>query len=57
MKRLLPGGGSTQRTVARRDCDTTALTSWRNHVDVEVVGEWDTGETPYRQADVYCRVF
>lgn len=56
-KRLKPGGGSANRTVARHDCDNTARTSWRNHVDVDVVGEWDTGEWPYRQADEDCRVF
>lgn len=55
-KRLKPGGGSSYRTVAREDCDTTTLTSWRNHVDVDVVGEIDTGEKPYRQASVACRV-
>lgn len=56
-ERLKPGGGSANRTVARHDCDTTTRTSWRNHVDVDVVGEWDTGEWPHRQADVNCRVF
>ena len=38
-------------------CDNTALTSWRNHVDVDVIGEIDTAEKPMRQQDVYCRVF
>ncbi|WP_228450054.1 hypothetical protein [Streptomyces alkaliterrae] len=56
-KELAPGGGSANRTVARHNCDNTALTSWRNHVDVDVIGEWDTAEQPYRQADVRCRVF
>ncbi|MFW6641384.1 hypothetical protein ACOALZ_15235 [Nocardiopsis algeriensis] len=54
---LKPGGGSTHRTVARRNCDNTVPTSWRNHVDVDVIGEADTSEWPYRQADVNCRVF
>jgi hypothetical protein len=31
-------------------------TSWRNHVDVDVIGEWDTAEKPMRQADVDGRV-
>ncbi|WP_228456804.1 hypothetical protein [Streptomyces durbertensis] len=57
VKELAPGGGSANRTVARHNCDNTALTSWRNHVDVDVIGEWDTAEQPYRQADVRCRVF
>jgi len=56
-KELAPGGGSANRTVARRDCDNTLQTSWRNHVDVDVVGEWDTGENPMRQAEVYCRIY
>jgi hypothetical protein len=56
-KELSPGtGGSSNRTVARRDCHTTQATSWRNHVDVDVIGEGDTAEWPYRQADVACRV-
>ncbi|MQA62929.1 MAG: hypothetical protein GEU86_15875 [Actinophytocola sp.] len=48
------GGG---RTTARRNCDNTLYTSWRNHVDVDVIGEWDTAEKPMRQANVYCRVY
>ncbi|MGH3786470.1 MAG: hypothetical protein ACRDRG_07930 [Pseudonocardiaceae bacterium] len=56
-KELAPGGGSSSRTVARRDCHDTLLTSWRNHVDVDVIGEIDTGEWPYNQANVSCRVY
>ncbi len=56
-KELSPGGGSSNRTTARRDCDNTLQTSWRNHVDVDVVGEIDTGENPMRQADVNCRIY
>lgn len=55
-KRLRPYTGSGDRTVARKNCDNTAVTSWRYHVDVNVVDEGDTGEWPYRQADVSCRV-
>ena len=54
---LSPGGGSGNRTTARRTCDTTTYTSWRNHVNVDVKGEIDSNEVPYRQADVACRVF
>jgi hypothetical protein len=43
--------------VARARCNNTSLTSWRNHVDVDVIGEIDTGERPYNQANVACRVF
>ncbi|MEU9715108.1 hypothetical protein [Streptomyces sp. NPDC047976] len=40
-KTLKPGGGSVQRTVARRDCRDTRRTSWRNHVDVDAApGLW-----------------
>lgn len=53
---LKPGGGSVSRVPARRDCDTTQMTSWRNHVDVDVNWEVDSGEVRYRQADVACRV-
>ncbi|WP_234016835.1 hypothetical protein [Streptomyces sp. LaPpAH-108] len=56
-KTLKPGGGSTQRTAARHDCRDTERTSWRNHVDVDVVGEIDTAEKPMNQAEVNCRVY
>lgn len=55
-KRLKPGGGSSNRTVARHDCADATRTSWRNHVDVDVVGEVDTAERPMNQAVVNCRV-
>ncbi|WP_245692753.1 hypothetical protein [Streptomyces katrae] len=56
-KTLKPGGGSVQRTAARRDCRDTQRTSWRNHVDVDVIDEIDTGEKPMNQAEVDCRVY
>ncbi|HEX7662510.1 MAG TPA: hypothetical protein VF444_23850 [Pseudonocardiaceae bacterium] len=38
-------------------CASTGATiSWRNHVDVDVDGEIDTGEQPYNQANVNCVV-
>ena len=52
---LKPGGGSARRVPVRRDCTSTDRTSWRAHVDVDVKGQIDTGEVPYRQADVNCR--
>lgn len=57
-KKLKPGkGGSAQRTSARHRCASTGRTiSWRNHVDVDVDGEIDTGEKPYRQNNVNCVV-
>jgi hypothetical protein len=45
------------RTTARRDCDNSQQTSWRNHVDVDVIDEADTAEWPYMQAEVDCRIF
>ncbi|WP_449066272.1 hypothetical protein [Planomonospora algeriensis] len=57
IKTLRPYTGSGDRTVARKDCDGTAVTSWRNHVDVDVIGEIDTGEKPMNQANVACQVF
>lgn len=48
------GGG---RTNARRTCANRLVASWRNHVDVDVIGEADSAEKPYRQADVDCQVF
>lgn len=56
-KTLKPGGGSTSRTAARRECRGTQRTSWRNHVEVDVIGELDTGEKPMSQAEVDCRMY
>jgi hypothetical protein len=56
-RELAPGGGRGNRTTARKACDNTLLTSWRNHVDVDVIDEWDSPEKPMRQADVACRVY
>jgi hypothetical protein len=56
-KTLKPGGGSSNRTVARASCANSLVTSWRNHVDVDVIGEWDSGEWPHNQANVGCRVY
>jgi hypothetical protein len=55
--RLKPKSVGGRRTTARRLADTGELTSWRNHVDVDVVDEWDTAEWPYRQAEVERRVY
>lgn len=51
------GGGSANRTSANWACDSVALTSWRNHVDVDVIDEWDSSEYPYNQANVNCRIY
>lgn len=53
---LKPGGGSSYRVTAHEDCNDDTRVSWRAHVDVDVDGQIDTSEVPYRQADVYCRV-
>lgn len=55
---LRPGGGSGNRTTARARCNpTSGQISWRNHVDVDVDGQGDSGEQPYNQANVVCVVF
>jgi hypothetical protein len=56
-KTLKPGGGSSRRTNARNTCVDTVETDWRNHVDVDVIDESDTGENKYRQATINCRVY
>ncbi|MFC9486423.1 hypothetical protein ACFTZM_10145 [Streptomyces hydrogenans] len=55
-KELRPGGGSSDRTVARRKCHTFVATAWRNHVEVDVIGELDTAEKPMREKVIACRV-
>ena len=51
------GGGAGNRPSARRACDSISRNiSWRNHEDVDVIGEIDTSDKPYRQAHVYCVV-
>lgn len=55
-RRLKPGGGAGNRTTARRGCDTVAQREWRNHVDVDVVSEYDTADKPMRQARVNCHI-
>jgi hypothetical protein len=54
---LKPKSVSNNRTTARRACNSTGqLISWRNHVDVDVDGQSDPPDEPYRQADVACVV-
>lgn len=54
---LYPKSVSNNRSTARRACDSTGqLISWRNHVDVDVVGQNDPPDKPYRQANVWCVV-
>jgi len=54
---LKPKSVSNNRTTARRACNSTGqLISWRNHVDVDVDGQSDPPDEPYRQANVYCVV-
>lgn len=57
LRELRPYTGSGDRTTARRACDDSLVTSWRNHVDVDVIGENDTSEWPHNQANVSCRVY
>ena len=54
---LKPKSVSNNRTTARRKCDSTGQSiSWRNHVDVDVDGQVDNSDVPYRQANVMCVV-
>ncbi|MEQ4301358.1 hypothetical protein ABNF97_08195 [Plantactinospora sp. B6F1] len=51
------GGGAGNRSNARHVCHSTSqFISWRNHEDVDVIGEIDDSNQPYRQAEVYCVV-
>ena len=51
------GGGAGNRSNARHVCHSTSQTiSWRNHEDVDVIGQVDDGNKPYRQANVNCVV-
>ncbi len=48
---------SVAMSNARHVCHSTSQRiSWRNHEDVDVIGEVDDGNNPYRQADVHCVV-
>lgn len=51
------GGGAGNRSNARHVCHSTSQRiSWRNHEDVDVIGEVDDSNKPFRQADVNCVV-
>lgn len=54
-KRVLPGGGSGRRATARKYCDTSQYTGWRNVVDVDLVGVSDPADKKYIIQNVYCR--
>lgn len=57
LRTLRPYTGSGDRTNARKRCVSTVPSiSWRNHVDVDVHGQVDTADVPYRQAVVRCRI-
>jgi len=56
-KRVLPGGGAGRRANARRHCDSSAYTGWRNVVDVDLVGVSDPADKKYYIKNVYCRDF
>jgi hypothetical protein len=52
------GGGAGNRSNARHVCHSTSQSiSWRNHEDVDVIGQVDSGNQPYRQRNVYCVVY
>jgi hypothetical protein len=54
---LKPKAVSNNRVTARRQCDSTGQSiSWRNHVDVDVDGQIDNSDVPYKQQNVNCVV-
>ncbi|SDQ22574.1 MULTISPECIES: hypothetical protein [Actinopolyspora] len=54
---LKPGGGSARRVPVRKNCPSTAMTTWRVHVDVDVNWEIDDGGIRYMTRNVACRKF
>lgn len=56
-RKVYAGGGSSNRTAANITCSTSVLTSWRNHVDVDVINESDSAEFPFNGENVTCRVY
>lgn len=48
--------GSSRRANARTACTGRALTTWRNVVDVDVVGEADAAEQDAKYENISCRV-
>lgn len=55
--RVYAGGGSGRWANARKTCDSSQLTGWRNVVDVDLVGVSDPGDKEYVIANVNCRDF
>lgn len=54
---LYPTGGGGNRTTARATCANSNNATWRNHVDVDVIGQNDPPDYPMNQADVGCWVY
>ena len=54
-KRVYAGGGSANRANARKYCDSSEYTGWRNVVDVDLVGVSDPSDKAYIIQNVYCR--
>lgn len=54
-KRVYAGGGSANRANARKYCDSSEYTGWRNVVDVDLVGVNDPADKAYIIQNVYCR--
>lgn len=53
---LRPGGGAGNRVTSHNNCVSNRNTSWRNHVDVDVIGIVDDSDTQHRQSIVACYV-
>lgn len=41
---LAPGGGSGRRATARKTCSSSAATTWRSEIDVDIINVSDTPE-------------
>ncbi len=52
-----PTGTRKPSVTARATCNSAAFTGWANLVDVDVDGVWDSSETGYKTANIYCRRF
>lgn len=49
--------GTSKRTLAHKNCNSSEWTGWRAIVDVDVLDEWDVGDRKYQIENLYCRDF
>ena len=55
--RVREGGGRGRRNTVRGQCATDDTTGYRNIVDLDLVGRYDTADQYYRTFNVDCRVY